>query len=79
MDKAEIMRRTCDALACGDECKEKETARREYPFEGRPSVGWKYTQYEMTRVFVRDGFTDRYTGQRLVFPGALRMLSRVLP
>jgi len=78
-NKAEIVARICSALTRGEEVEAKEIARREYPFEGRPSAGRKYTPYEMTRVFVRDGFTDRYTGQRLVFPGALRMLSRVLP
>lgn len=31
------------------------------------------------RVFLRDRFRDRYTGQRLVFPGTLRLLSVILP
>jgi hypothetical protein len=30
-------------------------------------------------AFVRDGFIDRYSGRRLVFPGALRLLSLLLP
>lgn len=30
-------------------------------------------------VFVRDGFVDRYGGELLVFPGTLRLLSRLLP
>ena len=33
----------------------------------------------MTRVFVRDGFIDRYSGDRLVFPPVLRILSAELP
>ncbi len=33
----------------------------------------------MTVIFMRDSFTDRYSGNRLVFPGALRLLSRLLP
>ncbi len=28
---------------------------------------------------MRDGFIDRYTGQRLIFPGVLRVLSLLLP
>jgi hypothetical protein len=31
------------------------------------------------RVFRRDGFIDRYSGGRLVFPGTLRLLSELLP
>src|SRR5262249_834479 len=34
---------------------------------------------DYTRVFIRDGFVDRYTGQRLVFPPVLRMISSALP
>lgn len=30
-------------------------------------------------VFLRDGFIDRYTGERLLFPGTLRLLNRLLP
>ncbi|MBC5768338.1 HNH endonuclease [Ramlibacter albus] len=30
-------------------------------------------------VFVRDRFTDRYSGTPLVFPGALRLLSLLMP
>jgi hypothetical protein len=38
-----------------------------------------YGPFESTRVFVRDGFMDRYTGERLVFPQVLRTLSAELP
>jgi hypothetical protein len=31
------------------------------------------------RVYQRDGFVDRYSGRRLVFPAALRVMSRLLP
>jgi hypothetical protein len=33
----------------------------------------------LVRVFVRDGFTDRYFGEPLVFPGTLRALSVLAP
>lgn len=31
------------------------------------------------RVFLRDGFVDRYSSERLVFPGTLRVLSLICP
>ncbi len=34
---------------------------------------------ESARVFVRDGFIDRYTGARLVFLPVLRVISSILP
>jgi hypothetical protein len=33
----------------------------------------------MTAVFLRDGFVDRYSGERLVFPPVLRVISLELP
>lgn len=41
--------------------------------------GRRYTELQSLEVFARDGFVDRYSGQRLVFPGILRLLSRLLP
>jgi hypothetical protein len=35
----------------------------------------KWSLKRLVRVFMRDGFTDRYFGDRLVFPGTLRALS----
>jgi hypothetical protein len=33
----------------------------------------------LTALFLRDGFVDRYSGGRLVFPGVLRLLSHLFP
>jgi len=33
----------------------------------------------MTKIFVRDGFIDRYKGTRLIFPPTLRIISKLLP
>ena len=30
-------------------------------------------------MFLRDGFVDRYTGEQLIFPGTLRLVSHLLP
>jgi 5-methylcytosine-specific restriction endonuclease McrA len=53
--------------------------RRDYPFAPEPVVKRVHAPAESTRVFVRDGFRDRYSGHRLVFPGVLRVLSAVFP
>lgn len=31
------------------------------------------------QVFLRDGFVDQYTGERLIFPGTLLLLGKLLP
>lgn len=51
---------------------------RDYPHLGAGKVKRQYTVRESMKVFMRDGFIDRYSGQRLVFPAALRMLSGIL-
>ncbi len=52
---------------------------RDYPFAPEEITIRRYGPVESTRVFVRDGFVDRYTGARLVFPPVLRVISAVLP
>ena len=39
----------------------------------------KYSDEQKTRLFLRDGFIDRYSGDHLVFPGVLRLLSHLFP
>jgi len=50
-----------------------------YPFVRAAAIERKYTALESTRVFVRDGFIDRYSGARLIYPPALRLISDALP
>ena len=38
-----------------------------------------YSNVESTRLFIRDGFVDRYSGDRLVYPGVLRLISHMFP
>jgi len=57
-----------------------EVARRKYPFVPLPPVGTrKYNEEQSVRVFKRDGFIDRYSGERLVFPPVLRVLTSLMP
>ena len=52
---------------------------REYPYRRVTSNNRKYTEREATSVFLRDGFVDRYSGAKLVFPAVLRTLSILYP
>ena len=52
---------------------------RDYPFVPLKNVGRRYSALQAMRVFARDGFIDRYTGRRLIFPGTLRLLSKFFP
>jgi 5-methylcytosine-specific restriction endonuclease McrA len=78
-EKTRIVSEVCAALAAGDTAKASDIARRGYPF-APPTAGKRaFTALVATSVFLRDGFIDRYRGTQLVFPGVLRLLSRLLP
>ena len=77
--KAQIIQDICSALLSDDKEKAKEMARREYPFIITPSSKRQMTDIQRTKIFIRDGFLDRYTGEQLVYPGAIVLLSILLP
>ena len=51
----------------------------DYPFVPYSKASRSYTERQKTKIFIRDGFIDRYSGERLVFPGTLRLLSLLIP
>jgi 5-methylcytosine-specific restriction endonuclease McrA len=79
MEKSEVIAALCEALDSGETESATSMLRRDYPFAPTNPTQRKYGAVESTRVFVRDGFIDRYTGERLVFPPVLRALSVALP
>jgi 5-methylcytosine-specific restriction endonuclease McrA len=77
--EAETITRICQSIAAGRLDDAVATLKQDYPFSARLPVGGSQDKATATRVFVRDGFIDRYTGDRLVFPGVLRLLSQLFP
>lgn len=78
-DKPDVLAEVCAALLDGNREQAAAILESEYPFEPVQKSSRSYTANQMTRIFVRDGFIDRYSGGRLVFPAALRLISRALP
>ncbi len=78
-EKGDIIQQVTKALLVGDTTEAAALLRDEYPFLRQPPVPRAYSDVTATRVFIRDGFLDRYSGTRLVFPGTLRLLSKLLP
>ncbi len=60
-----------------DRC--KKIIREEYPFIPVVPDKRSYTITEKMKIFVRDGFVDRYTGDKLINPGVLKILSFFCP
>lgn len=78
-DKARCVALACEALSAGDTVRATELARRDYPFQPLVSGTRKFSPLQASKQFMRDGFIDRYSGTQLIYPGALRLLSRLMP
>jgi hypothetical protein len=65
------------------DCNQMEAAiaalNKDFPFVPVERDTRNYTPLQSTKLFVRDGFIDRYTGAKLVFPGALRLMAELMP
>lgn len=77
--RADVIARVCAALSSNERDAAVEVARTQYPWTSTPFSKRAYSQIGALRIFLRDGFIDRYFGSRLVFPGVLLILARVLP
>ena len=69
----------CRLITTGDPVGASHIISARYPFCPPHNFGRSYTPTVMTKIFLRDGFIDRYRGTMLVFPPALRLLSHYLP
>ena len=78
-DKSEIIKKACKLISNGKISKAGELINKTYPFVPLKRGRRSYTPRAMTKVFLRDGFIDRYRGTKLVYPPALRLLSIYLP
>jgi hypothetical protein len=77
-DCASIIADACAALSRGDEDAAAGALAR-YPAPPPPGARGAISAVQATRIFIRDGFVCRYSGKRLVNPGALRILSLRFP
>lgn len=78
-EPAEILSNACEAILEKRHDDAAAMLAAEYPFISLGRVERRYSALESMRLFVRDGFIDRYSGKRLIFPGTLRLLSQILP
>jgi hypothetical protein len=78
-EKSAVLADVCDALTAGQPVAAANILKDRYVFVPLSNVGRRYSVRQAYNVFIRDGFTDRYSGARLVFPATLRLISRRLP
>lgn len=79
MNKLKIIENAALKLLKGDILKAKEIINEEYPFQVVLIGKRGYTDKQKMEQFVKDGFIDRYSGQKLINPGLLKVMSYYMP
>lgn len=79
MNKFKVLESSAKNLLYDKIIEAKQIIIKEYPFQRIVPQGRNYTDKEKIQQFVRDGFFDRYSGQKLINPGLLKVLSHYMP
>lgn len=79
MDKALLIKNICGLLLDDRRQDCIDMALENFPFVDSSPHRRKYTRYHMCKVFLRDGFIDRYSGKKLLFPGLIKLLTNEFP
>ncbi len=79
MEKVQALEKAAQEILNGKMESAKDIIKTEYPFNKLASTGRNYTDKQKMAQFVRDGFIDRYSGQKLMNPGLLKTLSYYMP
>ncbi len=76
---ADLIAQTCNLIASEHVDTARTLLAEEWPFGPYTKTARKWTRRQLMALWIRDGFIDRYGGERLVFPGVLRLLGNLLP
>lgn len=79
MEKAFIIEKVFMDVFNNKNTEAKEILKVEYPFYIVEVEKRAYTIDQKIKVFMKDGFIDRYSGERLLNPGILKILSAYFP
>ena len=79
MSKCDVITLACEALSKGQLEESKKIINGNYPFDMVETKQRNCSNTKRLQIFVRDSFIDRYSGEKLIFPGTLRVLSELMP
>ena len=75
MDSINVIKRVCNSILNKNIDDAKDIIEKEYKHYSPKRDKRSMNSYEKLEIFMRDGFIDRYTGKKLLFPNVLRILS----
>ena len=79
MDKSFIISDIAKMLLCDNKSEARTILCKNYPHKHIETEKRTYTLEQKMRQFIADGFIDRYTGQKLLNPGMLKIISHYFP
>ncbi|HUW05174.1 MAG TPA: hypothetical protein VMW01_02835 [Williamwhitmania sp.] len=79
MDKTLLIKNICELLLDNKKQDCIDFANENYPFIENLPHKRQYSKYQMCSVFLNDGFIDRYSGEKLLFPGLIKILTIEFP
>ena len=77
--KGEVLKRVAINLLGKNKSEAIKIIQEDYPFVHLEREKRTYSDKQKIKQFIKDGFIDRYSGQRLVNPGLLKVISYYLP
>lgn len=78
-DKSKIISDVVKMLINNNKSKAESIIVNDYPHKTYEVKNRTYTTTQKMEQFIRDGFIDRYTGEKLLNPGILKVLSTYFP
>lgn len=78
-EKATIISEIATLILHNNKAEAKTVISQEYPHTHFEIEKRTYTMEQKMGQFIRDGFIDRYTGQKLLNPGILKIISHYFP
>ena len=78
-DRSSVMSNIANMLLAGNKAAAKTIICEEYPHTYYEIEKRAYTMAQKMNQFICDGFIDRYTGEKLLNPGMLKILSKYFP
>ena len=76
---SKIIKKICTAITESNEKAVKLIIKKEYPHSPITKHQRRYTDKQKLQIYLRDGFIDRYSGKKLIFPPVLRIISHLYP
>lgn len=79
MEKVLLMKKACEHILNDEKDKAIDLINENYKFEKNSVEKRKCSDKDKLRILFRDGFIDRYSGEKLLNPGILRVFSKYYP